>query len=752
MMEKDILEIQKNNEMVPVKWKWEVWERRTKIERYLFIFCILLIIIFIVIVVCLLIIHHKNSNIKIPKKELICLTPICREEAGRILQNMDITVNPCDDFYDFTCGSYLKYRNKYSDMINAETELTGHISFLQKEALEKSEEEVPDYAKKVKMFYKSCLKETISVKEILEDFLNTTKITDWPFFKYPRYKYSNINIEEIIAKAAIYEDTGLLFSIIPILKNGSLQYIRIFSGNGAINDHGYLNDTDEYFIQLKEKYTTLFRYVFMNIGMDATEVEEIKHEIIEYETSLAEIRQKTKENNFTMITVRNMETFCNQIKWTYLFKFMFEYMDHSKNYSEDNQLKVDMELMTEICKLVKKTDNRIIYNSIIWNIFINYLYQIDFVFRQLATDKQYGIIFGNKYIYSTFHEKQKWRKCIENLKWPFMIGLEYYLLEYIHAEEKIEEIKNYVKLILKTTEEVFAKEKWLDDFSRLILKLKINNIKFYIGYANSSYILPMLEDIFSKINVTENYVQNILEADKYIYTDKFFEETLFQLIHNKERFNVFLANAFYRERNNFKGKITIPLGIMHPPFYSYNAPKYLNYGGIGCIIAHEISHGFDSLAKLQKKINDDDEQEIEWPVEFLEEFTEKRTCFLRQYSKLNLEGNISLNGKLTIKEDFSDNSAIVLSFRAYEKYLQQHGEEPKLPGLDYNNKQMFFIAFAQKNCERMESARASYEGYNHNPYRYRTLVPLMNFLEFSKAFNCPPSSNMNPEEKCRLWS
>lgn len=148
MMEKDILEIQKNNEMVPVKWKWEVWERRTKIERYLFIFCILLIIIFIVIIVCLLIIHHKNSNIKIPKKELICLTPICREEAGRILQNMDITVNPCDDFYDFTCGSYLKYRNKYSDMINAETELTGHIRFLQKEALEKSEEEVPDYAKK----------------------------------------------------------------------------------------------------------------------------------------------------------------------------------------------------------------------------------------------------------------------------------------------------------------------------------------------------------------------------------------------------------------------------------------------------------------------------------------------------------------------------------------------------------------------------------------------------------------------------
>lgn len=84
------------------------------------------------------------------------------------------------------------------------------------------------------------------------------------------------------------------------------------------------------------------------------------------------------------------------------------------------------------------------------------MYQIDFVFRQLATDKQYGIIFGNKYIYSTFHEKQKWRKCIENLKWPFMIGLEYYLLEYIHAEEKIEEIKNYVKLILKTTEEVFC--------------------------------------------------------------------------------------------------------------------------------------------------------------------------------------------------------------------------------------------------------------------------------------------------------
>ncbi|XP_067139379.1 endothelin-converting enzyme 1-like [Centruroides vittatus] len=724
------------------------WERRMKVDCYLFFICMFLLLIFTTMIA--IIIYYKSINLNFPKEE-ICLTSVCKNEAGRILQNMDNSVNPCDDFYSFTCGSYYKYKDVYSDWINPLTELRGYVKFLQKETLEKQEEGLPNYVEKVKMYYQSCLRKSTSVQKILNDFLQATRIPSWPYTDNVFYKYSNTNVEDIIAKSFIYDDTGLFFSINSYHKNGSLYYIKIFPGNGAINNYGLLNDTDEYFIFLKQKYISLFRYVLMNIGLKSEKIIQIMDEVINLETSLAEIKENERSDNFTMITIKNLESSCSEIKWTSLFKFMFEFMEHPQNYSNDIQLKVeDMEIMLDLCRLVGRTHPRIIYNSIVWNIFINYLYQVDFVFRQLATDWKRDISIGSSYFKS--RSIQKWKKCLANLKKPFLVGLDYYLLNYTQSEEKIKEIKNFIKQILKSTEEIFSEEKWLDDFSKIILKSKVRNIKFRIGYANSSFVIPKLIEIFSNINVTDNYVQNILEVDKYIYIDTFFEETLSQLWSHLGRFQVFKVNAYYSEQQSFKGRLTIPLGIMQPPYYVHGAPQYLNYAGIGNIIAHEISHGFDSLDRLQKKASvEENKQEIEWSEQFLQEFEKRTKCFINQYSQFILEGNITLNGNKTIKDDLSDNSAVVQSFRAYEKYLQQHGEEPKLPGLNFTNKQMFFIGFAQKNCEKLEFARTFYEKDYHSPSRYRTLIPLMNFPEFSKVFECPKNSNMNPEKKCIMW-
>ncbi|XP_067139376.1 neprilysin-11-like [Centruroides vittatus] len=741
------MEIEKSGAEFRDKKKCMSWHRRSKLERCFFIICIILIIVFITTIALITGLHNKNSNNEVIPKEKICLTPICKQEAGRILQNMDTSVNPCDDFFKFTCGSYLKYRDIYSDWIDPDTELRGHIKYLEKEALEKSEESTKshNYIEKVKKFYKSCLKKSTSVKQILDDILDALQISGWPFTEYPRDKHLSINIEKILAKFMLYEPTGIFYRAISHTQNDTLQYIYMSVGYAAVYSEALLNDTDEYLIQLKEKYKSLFRYVFIRIGLDPTDINEIMNEIIDFETRLARMTENVSYNT-TMVTISNLDSICNQIKWSDVFKFLFEYMDHLQNYNNGIQLEVNLELMMSLCKLFENTKPRIIYNTVIWNIVIKYLYELDFIFRELSFDEKRGIAIN--ILMPKSYKRQKWRECIEDFRLPFTFGLEYYMLEYTQAVEEIKEIESYVKEVLKATEEIISEKKWIDDYSKDILISKVKNVKYRIGYTNSSLIIPMLTEIFSKIKVTDNHVKNIIETDKYIHTDTFFGSTLSKLDSKRERFDTFKVNAYYSDEN--AGLITVPLGIMQPPYFAYGAPRYLNYGGIGSTIGHEISHGFGELERMKVE-SGGNEKVVDWPKKFLNEFKERKNCLIKQYSKLPLEGNITIEGRRTIDDDFSDNSGMVIAYRAYKRYLQQHDKEPNLPGFDYTNEQMFFIASAQEKCEKVQSLFEVYGREMHSPNKYRTLVPLMNFKEFSKVFNCPSNSYMNPEQKCEMW-
>ncbi|XP_067139416.1 neprilysin-like [Centruroides vittatus] len=200
---------------------------------------------------------------------------------------------------------------------------------------------------------------------------------------------------------------------------------------------------------------------------------------------------------------------------------------------------------------------------------------------------------------------------------------------------------------------------------------------------------------------------------------------------------------------------------MYPPFYAYGLPQYLNFGGMAVTIGHEYSHAFDhldtSIDKPPNEIQNSTEildeilGKIRFPEEFMEVYKKKKNCLRFQYSEFPLEGNETISGNRKIGENIADNSGLTVAFRAYEKYLKRHGEEPHLPGFDFTNKQMFFIGYAQLWCEAIESMKETFEYDSHSPGKYRVLVPLMNSPDFAEVFNCPLKSYMNPEKKCRLW-
>uniref|UniRef100_A0A8C1IU88 Membrane metallo-endopeptidase-like 1 n=1 Tax=Cyprinus carpio TaxID=7962 RepID=A0A8C1IU88_CYPCA len=195
-----------------------------------------------------------------------------------------------------------------------------------------------------------------------------------------------------------------------------------------------------------------------------------------------------------------------------------------------------------------------------------------------------------------------------------------------------------------------------------------------------------------------------------------------------------------------------PAGILQPPFFSEKQLQALNFGGIGMVIGHEITHGFDD----QGRNFDKDGNMYNWWSNFsAEHFEDQSKCMVEQYGKFSwkLAGGQNVSGITTLGENIADNGGVRQAYKAYMKWVEREGEEPRLPGLEMDHKQLFFLNFAQVWCGacRPEYAIQSIKTDPHSPLEYRVLGSLQNFEAFSEAFHCARGTPMNPEEKCRVW-
>ncbi|KTF73806.1 hypothetical protein cypCar_00042357, partial [Cyprinus carpio] len=163
-----------------------------------------------------------------------------------------------------------------------------------------------------------------------------------------------------------------------------------------------------------------------------------------------------------------------------------------------------------------------------------------------------------------------------------------------------------------------------------------------------------------------------------------------------------------------------PAGILQPPFFSEKQLQALNFGGIGMVIGHEITHGFDDHGRNFDK---DGNMYNWWSNYSAERFEDQSKCMVEQYGKFSwkLAGGQNVSGITTLGENIADNGGVRQAYKAYMKWVEREGEEPRLPGLDMDHKQLFFLNFAQVWCGacRPEYAIQSIKTDPHSPLEYR---------------------------------
>ena len=220
-------------------------------------------------------------------------------------------------------------------------------------------------------------------------------------------------------------------------------------------------------------------------------------------------------------------------------------------------------------------------------------------------------------------------------------------------------------------------------------------------------------------------------------------------------------NAYYEPSTN---SVNFPAGIAHSPFFSASYPDAVNYGGLGMIVGHELSHGWDDEGR---QYDGTGRLSSWWTERSAERFKEKAECFAEQYGNISVatsKGREQINGRLTLGENIADNVGLALAYHAFThrnstaaQQSAQHSRirqlQSALPPPLENDNQLFFLSFAQGWCQQVRPAYAhtSLQVDVHSPAVARVNGPLQNMVEFAEAFQCPAHSAMSSSKRCSLY-
>jgi predicted metalloendopeptidase len=207
------------------------------------------------------------------------------------------------------------------------------------------------------------------------------------------------------------------------------------------------------------------------------------------------------------------------------------------------------------------------------------------------------------------------------------------------------------------------------------------------------------------------------------------------------------VNAYFNPANN---EIVFPAAILQPPFYDYKADEAVNYGGIGAVIGHEISHGFDDSGS---RYNAEGNLVNWWSDEDLKQFTSLGSALADQYSALEPIPGIFVDGKFTLGENIGDLGGVNAAYDGLQIYLKEKGNPGLIDG--YTPDQRFFISWATiwRSKMRDEAIKNQVKTDPHSPGMYRAYVPLQNVEAFYKSFNIQPNNGMYlaPDDRVKIW-
>ncbi|XP_033618492.1 EEF1AKMT4-ECE2 readthrough transcript protein isoform X2 [Fukomys damarensis] len=672
-----------------------------------------------------------------------CLTEACIRVAGKILESLDRGVSPCEDFYQFSCGGWIR-RNPLPDgrsRWNTFNSLWDQNQAILKHLLENTTFNSSSEAeRKTQRFYLSCL-QVERIEELgaqpLRDLID--KIGGWNITgPWDRDSF----MEVLKAVAGTYRATPFFAVYISAdSKSSNSNVIQVDqSGLFLPSRDYYLNTT------ANEKVLTAYLDYMEELGLllggCLASTREQMRQVLELETQLANItvpqdQRRDEEKIYHKMSISELQALAPAVNWLEFLSFLLSPLELSDS---EPVVVYGMDYLQQVSDLINSTEPSVLNNYLIWNLVQKTAASLDRRFES-AQEKLLETLYGTKKSCTP-----RWQTCISNTDDALGFALGSLFVKATFDRQSKEIAEGMISEIRSAFEEALDQLVWMDEKTRQAAKEKADAIYDMIGFPDFILEPKELDDVYDGYEVSEeSFFQNMLNL--YNFSAKVMADQL-RKPPSRDQWSMTpqTVNAYYLPTKN---EIVFPAGILQAPFYSCNHPKALNFGGIGVVMGHELTHAFDDQGREYDK---EGNLRPWWQNESLAAFRNHTACMEEQYSQYQVNGE-RLNGRQTLGENIADNGGLKAAYNAYKAWLRKHGEEQQLPAVGLTNHQLFFVGFAQVWCS-VRTPESSHEGLvtdPHSPARFRVLGTLSNSRDFLRHFGCPVGSPMNSGQLCEVW-
>jgi endothelin-converting enzyme/putative endopeptidase len=334
----------------------------------------------------------------------------------------------------------------------------------------------------------------------------------------------------------------------------------------------------------------------------------------------------------------------------------------------------------------------------------------------------------------------RWKRCSNSVNGALGEALgKVYVEQYFAGDSKAKMVQMVADIESAMDRDIDQLD-WMSPVTKARAKEKLRGVANKIGY-------PDKWRDYSKLEVKpDDALGNQQRADAF-ENDRQLNKIGKPVDHSEWGMTPPTVNAYYDPSMN---DINFPAGILQPSFYDAKQDDAVNYGHIGAVIGHELTHGFDDEGKkFDAKGNLSDW----WTADDTKKFVERTDCVVNEYGNFVAVDDVKVNGKLTLGENTADNGGLLIAYMAYLDRAKKNGVDLMTKKDGYTAPQRFYIGFAQNYCEnsRPESVRNQVLTDPHSPDHFRANGAIVNQPGFAAAFSCKKGAPMVPVNSCRVW-
>ena len=646
------------------------------------------------------------------------------------LANFDLTTAPSEDFYQYACGGWME-----ANPLTPEYARYGIFDQLEKENNEKLKALIEELGstpqkpgsvgEKIRMMYEmgldSLKRNADGAAPVMEQLAAINAVSN---HKELSAMAGRIHVESASPFFGFYIGADE--------KNSTMNLLQFYQGGISMSDRDYYLLEDESTVKIRNAYRQYIDRLFVLAGYSAEEAAKAADAVLALETEIAKVSVdratlRDVHKNYNKMSVKEFTAKYDFLDWNEFFR--------ETGISKSTELNAgQIPFFEGLTKLLKKTsleDQKLYLSFKLLNAASSYLSD-DFV---NANFDFYGRALQGK---EELQPRWKSSLAIVNRSLAEAFG-QMYVEKYFPASSKEKMIEMVANLQTALGERIEALE-WMSEQTKSKAQEKLGTFIVKVGYPDNWKDYTALEI------KNDSYWANICRTNVFAHNDMMEDEG--QPVDRTEwGMSPQTVNAYYNPTTN---EICFPAAILQPPFFNPDADDAVNYGGIGVVIGHEMTHGFDDQGRNYDK---DGNLSAWWNEEDEEKFNERAQVLVEQYDKIVVLDSLHADGRYTLGENIADQGGLLVSYQAYMNTLKGKDVPADIDGFTYS--QRFYIGYANlwaQNLRPQEIMRRTKTDV-HSLGKWRVNAALRNIEDFYTAFDIKEGDAMYlaPEERINIW-